>query len=349
MPSLDSFVPSPEIIKHIASIEGFRGSWRALKNMAPGHLSQLRHVATIESIGSSTRIEGSHLSDNEVDTLLANIAIKQFSTRDAQEVVGYAEVMNLVFESWSAMPLSEATIRQLHRLLLAHRPQDDWHRGAYKTTSNTVAAFDADSNPIGVVFQTADPFDTPRLMTDLLNWSNDELEDGAHHPLLVIGAFVVVFLNIHPFQDGNGRLSRILTTLHLLRAGYSYVPYSSLESVIERNKADYYRSLRQTQRSLASERPDWLPWLEFFLSAMQRQATHLQVKAEYLLSVAAVAPALDHQIVEAIRQMSRATMGDLVQATNANRNTVKAHLRDLVERRLIVLNGTGRGSWYSLP
>jgi len=347
--SLESFTPSPEIIKLIASIEAFRGSWRALKNMAPEHLAQLRHVATIESIGSSTRIEGSRLSDKEVDALLANIAIQEFSARDVQEIVGYAEVMDLVFERWSAMPLSEATIRQLHRLLLTHRPQDDWHRGAYKTTSNTVAAFDAESNPIAVVFQTADPFDTPRLMTELVTWTNDELTTGSHHPLLIIGAFVVVLLNIHPFQDGNGRLSRILTTLLLLRAGYSYVPYSSLESVIERNKADYYRSLRQTQRTLATERPDWLPWLEFFLTAMQRQATHLQVKAEYLLSVTAAEPALDHQIVEVIRQKSRVTMGDLVQATNANRNTLKGRLRELVVRGQVIQHETGRRTWYNLP
>jgi len=349
MLTLDSLSPTPQIVNLIASIEAFRGSWRALKNMAPEHLTQLRHVATIESIGSSTRIEGSRLSNLEVDKLLNNLAITSFSTRDEQEVAGYAEVMDLVFENWSAMPLTDATIRQLHRILLGHRPQDDWHRGGYKTTSNTVAVFDADGQQIGVVFETADPFDTPRLMTELIEWTTNELETGTHHPLIVIGAFVVVFLHIHPFQDGNGRMSRILTTLLLLRNGYTYVPYSSMESVIERNKGEYYRTLRETQRTLPTEAPNWIPWLEFFLHAMQRQALHLQVKAEHLLDVATKDNPLDLQIVEFVRQRSHSTMSDILDATGANRNTLKGRLRALVERGHVVQHDTGRRAWYSLP
>lgn len=257
MPMLDTLVITPLMVRQIASIDEFRGSWQALQSMPQEYLSRLLHVATVESIGSSTRIEGSRLSNEQVDTFLAHLAATTFTSRDEQEVAGYADVMRLIFSSWTAMPLTEATIRQLHRLLLAHSPREDWHRGAYKTTSNAVAAFDANAQPVGVVFETADPFETPRLMTDLVDWTNETLDAGIHHPLLVIGAFVVVFLNIHPFQDGNGRLSRLLTTLLLLREGYAYVPYSSLESVVERNKGECYRALRQTQLTLRSDNPNW--------------------------------------------------------------------------------------------
>ena len=219
---------TPEILALIAEIDEFKGAWRALGTLAPERLSALRRVATIESIGSSTRIEGSKLSDREVERLLANLEIKSFASRDEQEVAGYAEVMELVFRSWQDITITENHIKQLHRDLLVYSTKDARHRGEYKTSSNSVAAFDKAGKQIGIVFATATPFDTPRLMTELITWFNQANDDRRLHPLLVIGIFTVVFLEIHPFQDGNGRLSRVLTTLLLLRAGYAYVPYSSL-------------------------------------------------------------------------------------------------------------------------
>ena len=171
------------------------------------------------------------VSDREVERLLANLEIKSFASRDEQEVAGYAEVMELVFRSWQDITITENHIKQLHRDLLVYSTKDARHRGEYKTSSNSVAAFDKAGEQIGIVFATATPFDTPRLMTELITWFNQANDDRRLHPLLVIGIFAVVFLEIHPFQDGNGRLSRVLTTLLLLRAGYAYVPYGSLESV----------------------------------------------------------------------------------------------------------------------
>lgn len=269
---------SPEMLGLIAAIDEFKGAWRALGALAPDRLSALRRVATLESIGSSTRIEGSRLSDREVERLLSNLQIKSFTTRDEQEVAGYAEVMDLVFASWQDITHTENHIKQLHRDLLVHSEKDAWHRGNYKTSSNSVAAFDENGAQIGIVFETATPFDTPRLMTELATWFQSERETGRLHPLLLIGLWVVVFLEIHPFQDGNGRLSRVLTTLLLLQAGYAYVPYSSLESVIEQNKESYYLALRQTQGSIRSESPNWQPWLDFFLQALAEQVRRLDKK-----------------------------------------------------------------------
>jgi Fic family protein len=339
---------TPEILSLIAEIDEFKGAWRAIGRIAPERLSGLRRVATIESIGSSTRIEGAQLSDREVEALLANIRIGSFTTRDEQEVAGYAKAMETIFSAYDAIPLTENHIRQLHRDLLAHSTKDERHRGSYKTLPNHVEAFDENGKSLGVVFETATPFDTPRRMTELVEWVARKEKDRSLHPLLVVAVFVVVVLEIHPFQDGNGRLSRILTTLMLLRAGYAYVPYSSLESVIEQSKESYYLSLRRTQGTIRTEAPDWNPWLEFFLRALQNQKQRLEKKMERERIMIAALPELSVLILELAREHGRVTMAQAVRVSGSSRNTIKEHLRALVEQGHLTLHGAGRGAWYGL-
>jgi len=349
----DTLQITPEVLTLVARIDEFKGAWRALGTLAPDRLSALRRVATIESIGSSTRIEGSKLSDREVERLLANLAIQTLDTRDQQEVAGYAELMDLMFGSWEHLPFNENHLKQFHQILLQRSLKDEWHRGRYKTTSNNVVAFDEDGAEIGIVFETATPFETPRLMAELMAWVDSERRGDAHahtrlHPLLVVSIFVVVFLEIHPFQDGNGRLSRVLTTLLLLQAGYAYVPYSSLESVIESNKEAYYLALRQTQGSIRTEAPNWQPWLLFFLRSLAEQVRRLEKKVEREKIVLAALPSLSLQIIEFAREHGRITMAEAVRLTAASRNTLKPHFRDLVERQHLEPHGSGRGAWYGL-
>jgi Fic family protein len=337
-----------DILSLISKLDEFKGAWRALGTLAPDRLSALRRVATIESIGSSTRIEGSKLSDREVERLLSNLQIKNFTSRDEQEVAGYAEVMELVFSSWQDITFTENHIKQLHQNLLVYSEKDAWHRGNYKTTSNSVAAFDENGTQIGIVFQTAAPFDTPRLMTELVTWVQEERTAGHLHPLLIIALWVVVFLEIHPFQDGNGRLSRVLTTLLLLQAGYAYVPYSSLESVIEQSKEAYYLALRQTQGTIRTETPNWQPWLVFFLRSLTEQVKRLEKKVEREKLVLATLPELSLQIVEFAREHGRVTIGEAIKLTGASRNTLKQHFRSLIELGHLNQHGNGRGVWYDL-
>ncbi len=344
----DTIQITPDILTLIARIDEFKGAWRALGTIAPDRLQALRRVATIESIGSSTRIEGSKLSDREVERLLSNLQIKTFTTRDEQEVAGYAELMELVFASWQDITLTENHIKQLHRDLLIHSEKDAWHRGNYKTSTNSVVTFDENGAQIGVVFETATPFDTPRLMTELVTWMQAQRAAAHLHPLLLIGLWVVVFLQIHPFQDGNGRLSRVLTTLLLLQAGYAYVPYSSLESVIEHNKEAYYLALRQTQGTIRSDAPNWQPWLMFFLLSLAEQMRRLEKKIEREKRVLAVLPELSLQIVEFAREHGRVTMGDAIKLTGASRNTLKQHFHALVKKGHLNQQGSGRGVWYEL-
>jgi len=344
----DTLQIAPEILGLIAKIDEFKGAWRALGALAPDRLSALRRVATIESIGSSTRIEGSKLSDREVAQLLSKLEVRSFATRDEQEVAGYGDVMDLVFASWQDIPFTENHLKQLHQTLLRHSEKDAWHRGNYKTTPNSVAAFDENGVQIGIVFQTASPFDTPRLMTELEAWVNQEREAARLHPLLVIALCIVVFLEIHPFQDGNGRLSRVMTTLLLLQAGYAYVPYSSLESVIEQSKEGYYLALRQTQATIRTAAPDWQPWLLYFLRSMAEQVGRLEKKVEREKLVLAPMPELSMRIVEFAREHGRVTIGEAVKLTGVSRNTLKQHFRALVERGTLNQHGSGRGVWYDL-
>ena len=339
---------TPEILSLIAEIDEFKGAWRAIGRIAPERLSGLRRVATIESIGSSTRIEGARLSNRDVERLLSNLELSSFTTRDEQEVAGYAEVMETVFAHWDGIALTENHIKQLHRDLLVHSGKDERHRGAYKTLANHVEAFDEDGKSLGVVFATATPFDTPRLMEELVSWARGQQEARTLHSLLIIAIFVVVFLEIHPFQDGNGRLSRVLTTLLLLRAGYAYVPYSSMESVIEQSKDAYYLALRRTQSTIRTPQPDWTPWFEFFLRALQQQKRRLEKKIDRERIILGELPELSVQIMELARERGRVTVADAVKATGASRNTIKDHIISLAERGHLIRHGAGRGTWYGL-
>lgn len=339
---------TPQLLTLIAELDEFKGAWRALGRLAPERLSSLRRVATIESIGSSTRIEGAKLSDREVERLLSNINIKAFATRDEQEVAGYAGVMEMVFESWEAIDFTENHIKQLHNNLLKYSDKDERHRGHYKTLANHVEAFGPEGESLGVVFETATPFDTPRLMAELVQWAQAELRRKDAHPLLTIATFVVVFLAIHPFQDGNGRLSRVLTTLLLLRAGYAYVPYSSLESVIEHGKDSYYLALRRTQATIRTDKPDWQPWTLYFLTALKQQKDRLDKKIEREQILLGDLPELSVQILELCRERGRVTVSEVATMTGVSRNTIKYHVAALTDKGHLVRHGAGRGIWYAL-
>ena len=349
MVNTDTINVTQELLALLSEIDEFKGAWRALGTIAPERLNALRHVATIESIGSSTRIEGSKLTDREVERLLGNLEIKRFGTRDEQEVAGYADVMETVFRSWADIPVTENLIKQLHRDLLQYSDKDERHRGGYKTLRNDVGAFDTDGKMIGIVFETASPFDTPQRMTELVAWLNEARELRRLHPLLIIAVFIVVFLAIHPFQDGNGRLSRVLTTLLLLQAGYAYVPYSSLESVIENSKEAYYLGLRQTQTTVRTDAPNWQPWLLFFMRALQQQKRRLAVKVEREKNALAALPELAVKILDYVKDQGRVTTRDMVREHGASPNTLKVTFTSLVEKGLLVRHGAGRSIWYGLP
>ena len=345
MDTLSKTQITPELLKTIGEIDVFKGRWETLGNLAPERLSALKRIATIESVGSSTRIEGAKLNDDEIEKLLSGLDVSSFRSRDEEEVAGYAELMELVFESSADIQLTENTIRQLHGILLKYSHKDERHRSNYKTLSNHVEAFDEQGRSVGVIFETATPFDTPRLMEALVAWTNEAIQEGKHHPLLIIAMFVVRFLAIHPFQDGNGRLSRALTTLLLLQAGYNYVPYSSLERIVEDSKDEYYKALRRAQATLNKDESQLIDWLTFFVSALCRQKDVLDQKVKQEKLMAPLAP-LSEKLLGIVRKHGRVTVREAAAITEANRSTIKDHLKQLVNAGRLVKRGQGRGTWY---
>ena len=334
-----------QILKLIAEIDEFKGSWSALGQLAPDRLTSLRKVATIESVASSTRIEGAKLSDSEVKVLLSGLDINSFKSRDEEEVAGYAELMNLIFDSFMELPPSENIIKQMHQILLKYSSKDVRHRGEYKKLNNHVEAFDSDGKSLGVIFKTETPLETPYKMEALCQWVQNELEDSEQHPLIIVVTFILEFLAIHPFQDGNGRLSRALTTLLLLRLGYDYVPYSSMERVIEENKDKYYLSLRSAQTEDDDKSDNLSAWVSFFLICMSKQKNVLLSKLkkeQFLMSL----PKLSEHIIVALRDHGRLSLSELVKLTGANRNTVKSHVFKLVDENQIKKEGKGKGTVY---
>jgi Fic family protein len=342
------YLPNHEILNLISEIDEFKGKWQVLQNLSPERLRSLRHVATIESIGSSTRIEGVKLTDKQVETLLSNLKTYSFKSRDEEEVAGYAAACEMVFESWQEINITENHIKQLHSVLLKFSSKDVSHRGKYKTLSNNVVAFDEDGKEIGVVFETTSPFDTPFEMANLINWTNQTAEIKQIHPLLIIAAFIVCFLAIHPFQDGNGRLSRILTTLLLLKFGYEYVPYISLENIIEDNKDLYYNALRQTQKTMREDKTDWEKWLTFFLKCLKKQKDKLAAKLVREKILAEKLSKLSTEIVSLLKSHEKLGISELKTLTNANQNTLKVRLRELVSNNFIMQSGKGKSTFYVL-
>ena len=348
MVNIESIKLTHEIVQLIASIDEFKGYWRNQHLLDNERLKLLRAKATVESVGASTRIEGSKLTDNAVRKLISNINPKKLPTRDQQEVAGYAQAMETVLESWKEIQLTENIIKQLHRDLLKHSVKDQRHLGDYKKFSNSVGVLNAKGEVLAVVFETATPFDTPRLMQEIVARTNHALTTKEIHPLLAIGLFIVVFLQIHPFQDGNGRSSRILTSLLLLRAGYSYVPYSSAEKIFEQNKKEYFAALRRTQTSFKTENLDWTPWLTFFLKSLLQQCKNLNKVIDEEKDLYAKLPKLSAQIMEYVFHHGRATMSDIIIDTGANRNTISKHLKELLQKKLLIKHGQLKGSWYQM-
>lgn len=350
MPSNRDIVITPEMLNNIAEIDRFTASWSGgIGRPTAAELNVMRRVATIESVGSSNRIEGNKMTDAQIEELFSHINQQSFTTRDEQEVAGYSDLLNTIFENYNDIPLTENYIKQLHKTLLNYSDKDERHRGEYKKDSNRVAAFDANGNEIGSIFETATPFDTPRLMEDIVKWTNNTLDDRFFHPLITIGVFVVHFLSIHPFTDGNGRLSRALTVLLMLKSGYEYMPYASMESIIEASKDAYYRALRGTQKTIWTDKVNYEPWLTFFIGSLVKQKRHLETKIQKLQTVATKklsGTAL--AILNLFATKSEMTMPEIMAQIDKNPETIRKAVQTLVKSGKLSKQGTTKGAVYTI-
>lgn len=336
---------SQEILQKIAQIDEFKGLWKGSLRLSPQTLGRLKRSVLITSTGASTRIEGSRMSDNEVARLLKGLKSVPPKGRDAEEVAGYADLLGRIFDHWKTFKITKGQILHFHKILLNFSEKDKTHKGAYKTSDNKVVMRKEDGTEI-VIFEPTKPYLTKKEMDDVLFWLKDEMEKKETHPLILIANFIFEFLAVHPFRDGNGRLSRALTTLLLLKTGYTYVPYVSLDEIIEERKIDYYLALRKTQSKHKTKREDIAPWLNFLLDALLEQIKRAkniieEDQPEKLLSEKQLAI---YQLFQtdtlSISEISKQLEGSIPMAT------LKQSLSRLVALKLIERIGMGRGSRY---
>lgn len=329
----------------IAQIDELKGRWVGGAALSPQTLGRLKRSVLVTSTGASTRIEGALLSDADIEKLLRGISIQQFSDRDKQEVQGYYELLANVFEAWESLRFTESLIKHFHAELLKYVEKDQLHRGEYKKQENKVHMVDEAGQSLGVLFDTTPAWLTGKEMQELAEWTVDALKQRTHHPLLTIGSFIVQFLQIHPFQDGNGRLSRILTNLLLMQAGYAYMPYVSHEKLIEDNKPDYYMALRTSQRTFHTDKESVIPWLEFFLGVVHAQSR----QAIALLSGEAIESLLSPiqlKVWEYMQQTGEVTPRELSEVLDIKRPTINQVLNKLISLGKIERIGLGRATRY---
>ncbi|MFA4845785.1 MAG: Fic family protein [Patescibacteria group bacterium] len=336
---------SQKIWSLINQIDLLKGQWIGGAKLNPQALGRLKRSVLVTSSGASTRIEGAALSDEDVEKLMRGISVQKFKDRDKQEVQGYFELLSEVFDVWKQIPLNESMIKHSHKELLKYVDKDERHRGEYKKTENNVEMFDESGKSLSIVFKTTPAYLTPKQMQELIEWTAWALDESKYHPLLIIGNFLLAFLAIHPFQDGNGRLSRILANLLLLKAGYAYVPYVSHEKLIEDNKADYYVALRKSQLTLGTKQENIAPWLEFFLTVSLEQAQ----QAIELLSHENIEKILSPKQLAVWRYLEtvdEATAGDIAKAAGVARPTVSQAVDVLLRLKKIERIGQGRTTRY---
>ena len=339
---------SLEANSNLMAIDVFKESWKNKeKTISATLLNNLRNIGAFESIGSSNRIEGNTLSDKEVEELLQGLKTESFRSRDEEEVVGYSEVLDTIYNNFESIQLSENYIKQLHGILLRYTGKDERHRGEYKKLENSVAAFDNTGKEIGIVFKTASPFDTPLLMKQLVDETNELFDSKLYPPLIIIALFIVHFLAIHPFQDGNGRLSRLLTNFLLIKYGYSYIQYYSLEKLIEESKSSYYRALRKTQITFQTDDYDYSPWLDYFSMILKKQTVNLEKKIAAYEGNDALSPD-EERILLSIRNSFKGLQYGAIkrECPDLGDNTIRRILRKLSSLNLIEKHGTGKGMWY---
>lgn len=336
------------IYQTISEIDGIKNSWQITKQLLPQTIERLTRSVIVTSTGSSNRIEGNRLSDIEVEHLYKDLRVKKFKTRDEQEIAGYLKCLESVFNNYNNIPISESSILALHHDMLIFSERDVRHKGHYKFGLNRVEAKDATGNIVGVIFDPTPPYLVKKEMQELIDWYLWASTTKAKHPLILIANFIFEYLAIHPFQDGNGRTSRLLTNLMLLQQGYLFTQIVSHEHIIEANKMDYYLALNKTQSTWKTASEDITPWLQFFLNIIKSQSTRaLKIiegdNIEYLLSEKQLL--LWNWIVEQSTEFSRK---DAVKALGFPERTIESIIKKLVMLKRLQRLGQGKATRYRL-
>ena len=340
------FATTQRIIQQISQIDKFKGAWQSIDQQENKYLKELRRIATIQSIGSSTRIEGSTITDAEIASLIENLKISKLESRDEQEVAGYYDTLETILENSEDVDLTISNIHAFHNLLLKYSTKDNRHRGRYKEMTNQVVATYPDGTT-RLIFKTTEPFLVQKEMEELVDWTNHSLEKGEVHPLIVIATFVYEFLSIHPYQDGNGRLSRLLTNLLLIKNGYHFIQYVSLEHIVEEHKSGYYQALMEGQKDRYTDDEQIGKWMLFFLGSMVELIEKLEVKVKEFRELGGYLNERQKEVLEYIRQNQPVKISDIsASLSEYSAATIKKDLQYLVKELAVEKLGKNKGTVY---
>ena len=340
-------------MRFLIEIERFQGIWRhTTTKHSASFIKSLMKTTIITSSGASTRIEGSLLDDKQVSELIdRGCKITKVSSRSEREVAGYVKALTFIYQNYDQLDVSEKSIRELHQLLtseLSNRDLPAIQRGAYKNVPNDVVEKNEKTGEEKVWFHTTPPGpQTATAMNELISdyQKISRREDQPQLPL--IAAFIVHFLAIHPFRDGNGRLSRLMTTWLFLRAGYDWAQYSSHEKVIEDNKERYYIALRNAQKTFRNGPIKYSDWLEFFFMVTEKQIEFLHKEISRQLPVSQMNDN-ERRVFEVIKENGICTPAFIRKHVPLGPDGLRSLLQRLTERKLIKPVGEKRGRKYKM-
>lgn len=331
------------ILNKLSEIDRFSGEWSGIeKREGQQSLKQLKSIATVHSVGASTRIEGAKMTNDEVrEFIFSNLKIEKLVERDKQEVLGYFNALDVIYESYQDIDISENSLMNLHNILMKYSDKDQWHKGKYKQHPNSVEL----TNPDGIktiIFDTTPPgVETGDAMRSLIAWYN---ADNTTPAIIKIAIFVYDFLSVHPFQDGNGRLSRLIGTLLLLKQGYPWIQYISFEHEIENRKAEYYHVLMDCQQHRPGE--NVTIWILFFFDCMNNLQINLKEKLTAQRNENQMSPR-EKMIYSFVTNHPGCKSGEIAESLNIPLPTVKKILAEMVAGKFLGKYGNSTGTNYT--
>ena len=328
---------TPEIVQMLAQIHEHKGEHAQVKEDELNHLIE---IARIQSTEASNRIEGIYTSDDRLQKLVKDKTTPR--DRSEKEIAGYRDVLATIHESYQYIPVKPGMILQLHRDLYKYSGMSIG--GNYKSSDNVIEEEDAQGNK-HVRFRPVSSWETPEAMDRLCQAYNDMCNSGQYDPLLMIPVFIMDFLCIHPFNDGNGRMSRLLTLLLLYRAGYHVGKYISIEKLIERTKFNYYDDLQESSANWHDEANNYIPFVTYqlgvILAAYREFADRVKIVSE------------NTRKPNRVRDIIKSHLGTITkteimqQCPDVSQTTIQRALNDLVKSGEIIKIGGGRYTSYT--
>ncbi len=331
---------TPEIVRYLTTIHEYKGEQRLIAERHADVLEDLVEIAKIQSTESSNKIEGIYTSDDRLKKIVLDKTMPR--TRNEREIAGYRDVLNTIHDSYAHIPIRETFILQLHRDL--YKFENSANGGKFKTVDNFIEEEDASGNKF-VRFKPLAAWETPEAIVNLCAAYQEAINRGDADPLLIIAMFIVDFLCVHPFDDGNGRMSRLLTLLLLYQNDYFVGKYISLEKLIERTKDNYYGALQDSSQKWMDGENDYAPFVKYLLAiitaAYREFFDRTQVVEEKKISKP---DRIEELIKNHLGTMTKKEIAEM--ASGISLTTVQRTLTDLVKEEKIIKIGNGRYTKY---